>query len=131
MTIYQHIRHLGMDDTIFLLDEGRRANAVTVHTRGEDGSWVSAGEILNQAPDWWAGGHGLYSTPRDYIRFERALLRGGELDGERILAQATVDAAFSIRSVTWTSPRRSLPPTRRSPTRCGSGPAGSGATGWC
>jgi methyl acetate hydrolase len=86
---------LGMDDTMFLLDEGRRANAVTVHTRGEDGSWVSAGEILNQAPDWWAGGHGLYSTPRDYIRFERALLRGGELDGERILAQATVDAAFS------------------------------------
>jgi methyl acetate hydrolase len=86
---------LGMDDTMFLLDEGRRANAVTIHTRGEDGSWVSAGEILNQAPDWWAGGHGLYSTPRDYIRFERALLRGGELDGERILAQATVDAAFS------------------------------------
>ena len=86
---------LGMDDTTFLLDEGRRANAVTVHTRGEDGSWVSAGEILNQAPDWWSGGHGLYSTPRDYIRFERALLRGGELDGERILAQATVDAAFS------------------------------------
>jgi methyl acetate hydrolase len=86
---------LGMDDTMFLLDEGRRANAVTVHTRGEDGSWVSAGEILNQAPEWWAGGHGLYSTPRDYIRFERALLRGGELDGKRILAQATVDAAFS------------------------------------
>jgi methyl acetate hydrolase len=86
---------LGMDDTMFLLDEGRQANAVSVHTRGEDGSWVSEGEILNQAPDWWAGGHGLYSTPRDYIRFERALLRGGELDGKRILAQATVDAAFS------------------------------------
>ena len=58
-------------------------------------SWVSAGEILNQSPDWWAGGHGLYSTPRDYVRFERALLRGGELDGERILTQETVDAAFT------------------------------------
>ncbi len=86
---------LGMADTAFILDEARYANAVTVHVRGEDGGWVSAGEILNQSPEWYAGGHGLYSTPRDYIRFERALLRGGELDGARILSQATVDAAFS------------------------------------
>jgi CubicO group peptidase (beta-lactamase class C family) len=86
---------LGMDDTAFLLDEGRLANAVTVHVKDEDGKWTSAGEILNQSPDWWAGGHGLYSTPRDYIRFERALLRGGELDGARILQESTVDAAFS------------------------------------
>ncbi|GAA2571582.1 serine hydrolase domain-containing protein [Pseudonocardia hydrocarbonoxydans] len=86
---------LGMDDTMFRLDSGRTANAVTVHVKGEDGNWTSAGEILNQEPDWWAGGHGLYSTPRDYIRFERALLRGGELDGQRILHQDTVDAAFS------------------------------------
>lgn len=86
---------LGMGDTMFRLDAGRSDNCVTVHVRGEDGAWTSAGEILNQNPDYWAGGHGLYSTPRDYIRFERALLRGGELDGERILRQATVDAAFS------------------------------------
>ena len=66
-----------------------------MHTRREDGRWTSAGEMLNQDPDWWAGGHGLYSTPRDYIRFERALLRGGELDGERILRAETVDAAFT------------------------------------
>ncbi|MTD14010.1 serine hydrolase [Nakamurella sp. YIM 132087] len=86
---------LGMGDTMFRLDPDRTANAVTVHTPGSDGGWVSAGEILNQEPDWWAGGHGLYSTPRDYIRFERALLRGGELDGARILSRETVDAAFS------------------------------------
>ena len=29
------------------------------------------------------------------IKFERALLRGGELDGVRILGQSTVDAAFT------------------------------------
>ncbi|GAA5137889.1 serine hydrolase domain-containing protein [Pseudonocardia adelaidensis] len=86
---------LGMDDTMFRLDAGRLENCVSLHLRGEDGSWTSAGELLNQNPDWWAGGHGLYSTPRDYIRFERALLRGGELDGVRILAPDTVDAAFS------------------------------------
>jgi methyl acetate hydrolase len=86
---------LGMADTMFRLDPDRTANCVTVHVKGADGGWVSAGEILNQEPDWWAGGHGLYSTPRDYIRFERALLRGGELDGVRILRPETVDAAFS------------------------------------
>lgn len=86
---------LGMKDTMFILDPERTANAVTVHVPGEDGGWVSAGEILNQQPEWYAGGHGLYSTPRDYIRFERTLLRGGELDGVRILAPETVEAAFS------------------------------------
>jgi CubicO group peptidase (beta-lactamase class C family) len=86
---------LGMDDTAFLLDAGRQANCVTLHVRGEDGAWISAGEVLNQQPDWWAGGHGLYSTPRDYVRFQRMLLRGGELDGTRILDAATVDAAFT------------------------------------
>ena len=86
---------LGMGDTMFRLDQERTDRCVTLHVRGEDGSWASAGEILNQDPDWWAGGHGLYSTPRDYIRFERALLRGGDLDGERILRRETVDAAFS------------------------------------
>lgn len=86
---------LGMGDTMFILDEGRKQNLVTVHAKGENGAWTSAGLILNQSPEYYAGGHGLYSTPRDYIRFERALLRGGELDGERILQQATVDAAFT------------------------------------
>lgn len=86
---------LGMGDTMFRLDESRRENCVAVHLKDQNGAWTSAGEILDQNPDWWPGGHGLYSTPRDYVRFERALLRGGELDGVRILSQDTVDAAFS------------------------------------
>ncbi len=40
------------------------------------------------------GGHGLCGPPSDYIRFTRALLRGGELDGARILRPETVDDAF-------------------------------------
>ena len=86
---------LGMSSTTFHPDQAQMDNAVTVHVKGEDGTWGSAGNILNPEPDWWAGGHGLFSTPRDYIRFERALLRGGELDGVRILDAATVDAAFT------------------------------------
>jgi CubicO group peptidase (beta-lactamase class C family) len=86
---------LGMDQTTFLMDGGQQAGSTPVHVKGEDGAWMVAGEILNQQPEWYAGGHGLYATPRDYIRFERALLRGGELDGQRILAPQTVDAAFT------------------------------------
>jgi methyl acetate hydrolase len=72
---------LGTDDTMFALDDARRANKTPVHVKGEDGAWISAGNILPDDPQRWAAGHGLHSTPRDYIRFERALLRGGELDG--------------------------------------------------
>ncbi len=86
---------LGMTGTTFHPNAAQMDNAVTVHVKGDDGTWSSAGNILNPEPDWWAGGHGLFSTPRDYIRFERALLRGGELDGVRILDEATVDAAFT------------------------------------
>ncbi|PVZ04939.1 serine hydrolase domain-containing protein [Actinomycetospora cinnamomea] len=86
---------LGMDETMFLLDDGRQGNKSPVHVRGEDARWTSAGNVLPDEPEWWPAGHGLHSTPRDYIRFQRALLRGGELDGARILHQETVDAAFS------------------------------------
>jgi methyl acetate hydrolase len=86
---------LGMDNTSFALTDEQKATRAAVHVKDGSGQWVDAGDIVNRTdPDWWAGGHGLYSTPRDYIRFEQALLRGGELDGVRILAGKTVDEAF-------------------------------------
>ena len=86
---------LGMDQTTFALTDEQRPNCTPVHVKGEDGTWANIGEILNQAPEYWAGGHGLYGPPSDYIKFQRALLRGGELDGTRILRQSTVDEAFT------------------------------------
>jgi CubicO group peptidase (beta-lactamase class C family) len=86
---------LGMDHTTFLMNDDQRPNSTPVHVKGEDGNWVAIGEVLSQSPDYWAGGHGLYGPPSDYIKFEQALLRGGELDGTRILQQSTVDAAFT------------------------------------
>jgi methyl acetate hydrolase len=85
---------LGMDHTTFLMNDDQRLNCTPVHVKGEDGNWVSIGEILSQEPEYFAGGHGLYGPPSDYIKFEQALLRGGELSGTRILRQETVDAAF-------------------------------------
>ena len=86
---------LDMDSTSFVLNPEQAADRAAVHVKDADGHWFDAGDVVNRTdPDWWAGGHGLYSTPRDYIRFEQALLRGGELGGTRILAGKTVDAAF-------------------------------------
>jgi methyl acetate hydrolase len=85
---------LGMDATAFLMDDQQRSSSVPVHLKGEDGTWAPSEIELNQAPDYWAAGHGLHSTPRDYLKFQRALLGGGELDGIRILQKSTVDAAF-------------------------------------
>jgi methyl acetate hydrolase len=86
---------LGMDSTAFLMSEEQRANSVPIHLRGEDGAWAPSELDWSQEPDWWAGGHGLYSTPRDYLKFQRMLLGGGALGDARILAEATVDAAFT------------------------------------
>ena len=71
---------------------------------------------LVEEPEYWAGGHGLYSTPRDYIKFQRALLGGGEVDRVRILTQSTVDAAFTNQIGELDFPAQIPPPTRRRPT---------------
>ncbi|WP_214369214.1 serine hydrolase domain-containing protein [Pseudonocardia sp. H11422] len=86
---------LGMDQTAFLMNSEQRANSVPVHLKGEDGTWAPSEIDLNQDPEYFAGGHGLHSTPRDYLKFQRALLGGGTLDGTQILQHSTVDAAFT------------------------------------
>jgi CubicO group peptidase (beta-lactamase class C family) len=85
---------LGMGSTTFVMDEEQRAACVPIHVRGEDGAWAATDLDWSQEPEWWAGGHGLYSTPADYLRFQRMLLCGGTLDGRKILEPATVEAAF-------------------------------------
>lgn len=43
------------------------------------------------SPTFARGGHGLYSTAPDYLRFAQMLLNRGELDGVRILGPRIVD----------------------------------------
>jgi methyl acetate hydrolase len=87
---------LGMTETAFLMSDAQRANSVPVHLQGEDGAWAATEIDISQQPEYWAGGHGLYSTPRDYMKFQRMLLGNGTSpDGVKILESATVDAAFS------------------------------------
>jgi CubicO group peptidase (beta-lactamase class C family) len=86
---------LGMDRTAFLIGDEQRAGSVPIHLRDEQGAWAATDIDWVQAPDWWAGGHGLYSTPHDYLRFQRMLLGGGTLGDAKILERATVEAAFT------------------------------------
>jgi methyl acetate hydrolase len=85
---------LGMTSTTARMTEEQRANSTPVHMRGEDGAWVATDVDWAQDPEFYGGGHFLYATPRDYLRFQTMLLRGGELDGVRIVSQETVDEAF-------------------------------------
>ena len=86
---------LGMDATTFLRTSDQAANTTPIQVKVADGTWATSDINLVEEPEYWAGGHGLYSTPRDYIKFQRALLGGGELDGVRILTESSVDAAFT------------------------------------
>ena len=86
---------LGMTNTTAKMTDAQRANSAPVHVRGEDGSWTVTGIDWAQQPDYRGGGTFLYSTPRDYLAFQRMLLGGGKLGDVRILDQATVKEAFT------------------------------------
>ena len=73
---------LGMADTGFVpgpAQLARRAGRLTAM------DWP-----VNETPEFFGGGGGLFSTGADYLRFLRMLLAGGTLDGARILAPETV-----------------------------------------
>lgn len=93
--VESHItRPLGMSDTTFLANADQRARLVPIHVKS-GGGWVATDLDWNQQPDFWSGGGGLYSTPRDYLKFQQMLLAGGTLGDRRIVQQASVDAAFT------------------------------------
>src|SRR5207253_7941921 len=86
---------LGMASTTRRMSADQRAISTPIHVRGEDGAWQPTDIDWAQEPDFWGGGHFLYSTPRDYVRFQRMLLGGGVLEDVRILNEGTLEAAFT------------------------------------
>jgi methyl acetate hydrolase len=81
---------LAMTDTFYHVPADKRSRLVTVGRRQADGTFVREAVQPPTAGFTPIGGGGLSSTANDYIRFTRALLNGGELDGGRILAADTV-----------------------------------------
>jgi CubicO group peptidase (beta-lactamase class C family) len=85
---------LGMTDTAFYYqgDDPARVAALYVPMPGTNKAVRNEpfSATGTQPPSYLSGGGGLVSTAADYHRFTQMLLRGGELDGVRLLSTRTV-----------------------------------------
>jgi CubicO group peptidase (beta-lactamase class C family) len=78
---------LGMRATAFL--DSPAPDAASIHRRKPGGGFAAEPMFLGGG-EFDAGGSGLTSTAPDYAKFLRAILRGGELDGKRVLSKESV-----------------------------------------
>jgi methyl acetate hydrolase len=89
--LHEHLfRPLGMHDIGFVIKPQWKDRMAQVHARDETGLTPVESAPPAENPEFYAGGGGLFSTSRDYLTFLRALMRGGELNGVRILKPETV-----------------------------------------
>jgi CubicO group peptidase (beta-lactamase class C family) len=94
-------RPLEMKDTGFFVPPEKRNRFATLYAENAKGELVanaaSSGAASDYAtqPSMPSGGGGMVSTAQDYLRFAQMLLNGGELEGVRILAPATVQLMTS------------------------------------
>ncbi len=83
---------LGMTDTGFKITDAQRKRLVAMHNRGEDGSLAPIPFELEQDPEFFMGGGGLYGTAGDYIKFTQMILNKGKGNGNQLLKPETVAA---------------------------------------
>ncbi|WP_299772483.1 serine hydrolase [uncultured Tateyamaria sp.] len=84
---------LGMTDTTFELNDTLRKKLAGMHARGDDGSLTPMDFELPDKPEVHMGGHGLYGTVGDYMRFIRMWLNDGAGEYGRVLKPETVEMA--------------------------------------
>jgi len=85
---------LSMRDATFTPTAAQQARLMPIRARQADGTLAASASDI-PTTEFQPGGHGAHGTAVDYGRFVRALLRGGELDGARILRPETTDLMFS------------------------------------
>ncbi|HVT64054.1 MAG TPA: serine hydrolase domain-containing protein [Mycobacteriales bacterium] len=85
---------LDMRDSGFSVPEADHDRLAALYARTPHGTenvrYDAFGESFKRPTRFLGGGGGLVSTSRDYMRFARMLVRGGELDGARLLSPRTV-----------------------------------------
>jgi CubicO group peptidase (beta-lactamase class C family) len=86
---------LKMTDTAFWVPEGKRSRLASLYYFNPKSGALAPAEgfmvlPMDKVPTAPNGGGGLVSTMADYTRFATMLSNGGELDGARILAPATI-----------------------------------------
>ena len=85
---------LGMTSTAFTMTPAMRSRLARIHQREANGSLTPLMELeLPQDPEVHMGGHGLYSTVGDYMRFIRMWLNDGAGENGRVLKKETILAA--------------------------------------
>ena len=82
-----------MRETTFELTAVLRQRVAGMHARNADGSLATMDFELPPAPEVHMGGHGLYSTVGDYMRFIRMWLNDGNGENGRVLKAETVRIA--------------------------------------
>jgi CubicO group peptidase (beta-lactamase class C family) len=87
----EHIfQPLGMSDSGFVIGAQQRTRMASMHVRNADGSLTPFPFEVPQAPEFFMGGAGLYSTGPDYLSFLQMLLHGGSFGGAQVLRRETV-----------------------------------------
>lgn len=82
---------LGVSDTAFTRTADMKARTATIHARGGDGSLTPMDDFaLPDDPEVHMGGHGLYGTVGDYMKFIRMWLNDGDGPNGRVLKPETV-----------------------------------------
>lgn len=81
---------LGMVDTGFVVPPEKHHRIAEPFAKDPEGGLSIRLVDVRTAAALESGGGGLASTSSDYARFLQCLLNGGELDGQRILSNATV-----------------------------------------
>jgi methyl acetate hydrolase len=85
---------LGMSDIGFVMNPSMASRRATIHLRGQDGSLDPQTDlVLTQEPEVDMGGHGLYSTVDEYMKFIRMWLNDGDGANGRVLKKETVAMA--------------------------------------
>ncbi|ACB97432.1 serine hydrolase domain-containing protein [Beijerinckia indica] len=84
---------LGMQNSTFELTDAMRSKLAIVHARNSDGSLTPMDFELPPQPEVHMGGHGLYGTVGDYMRFIRMWLNDGAGEHGRVLKAETVRMA--------------------------------------
>ncbi len=86
---------LGMVDIAFTMTPSMQARRAPIHDRAQDGRLTPLPDlILPQPPEMDCGGHGLYATVGEYMKFIRMLLNNGAGPNGRVLKAETVEAMF-------------------------------------
>ena len=99
------LRPLGMGDTGFYVPDASMNEMPVLYSVGDgkapsrapEQEWTGA---YGSPPRVTWGGHGLVSTPSDYIRFAQMIANRGELEGVRLLKASTVEMMTSQQVAT-------------------------------